>query len=551
LTYYGIALDIGTSGFRAQAIDLEAGRVVSTAITTRHPIPGSNVIDHVNFAIDAGRAQSNRLIIDTINRLLPLLRMDLSKVSRVAVCGNPFQLSLFQNIEIRDLAYAGKNMLQSLGVVAPDRDGSVVQASELGLAGMPQASVIIPPAVGHEIGADALAMLLMTGAMEQEEPCIVIDYGTNAEMALVIDGEVLSGSAAAGPALEGQQIRMGMLAAPGAISDMVIKSDGWESWLLDQDYMPLQGDIVDPATGATVAASPHHGEAVGITGTGVVAILDCGMRSGLVKMPKILTDRHLLYGQDGVHITEDDVAEAGKAIGAIRAGYLTLMREANKWVEDIPVSFMSGASGLYVDAHKAQDIGMVSPGSQRIIQFGNTSLAMAKELTLGRISLEDLKEFAKRLRAKHCMFATSETFKNIYSIELSLWTYGMPMSAYNEMLDIYKLPHIPLTPVRSTVERRVKRDIEDLGRLGLAVLKDPGTILRGVLEGCTECGTCVSSCPEKALRLESRDPWPVAIIRSDLCSGTACKRCEMACPNHVISLKRLTAGQTGTAKSTT
>ena len=55
---------------------------------------------------------------------------------------------------------------------------------------------------------------------------------------------------------------------------------------------------------------------------------------------------NLLHLQDGVYITENDVAEAGKAIGAIRAGYLTLMREVNLWVEDVPTSFMSGASGL-------------------------------------------------------------------------------------------------------------------------------------------------------------------------------------------------------------
>jgi methylamine methyltransferase corrinoid activation protein len=39
---------------------------------------------------------------------------DLSKVERLAVCGNPIQLSLFQNIEIRDLAYAGKTSRKCL-----------------------------------------------------------------------------------------------------------------------------------------------------------------------------------------------------------------------------------------------------------------------------------------------------------------------------------------------------------------------------------------------------------------------------------------------------
>ena len=48
-----VALDLGTSGIRGQAIDLDRkGTIVSTAITTRHPLPGANVIDHLHFAIE-------------------------------------------------------------------------------------------------------------------------------------------------------------------------------------------------------------------------------------------------------------------------------------------------------------------------------------------------------------------------------------------------------------------------------------------------------------------------------------------------------------------
>ncbi|MBI0584190.1 MAG: methylamine methyltransferase corrinoid protein reductive activase [Methanomassiliicoccus sp.] len=534
----GIALDLGTSGFRAQAIDLETEKTLSTAITTRHPIPGSNVIDHINFAIDAGENEANRLIVDTVERLLPLLRVDMENVTTMAVCGNPFQLSLFQKIEIRDLAYAGKKMLETLKVVPPKRDGDVVPAVDLGLRSLPRASVVIPPAVGHEIGADALAMLLMTGSLEEEEPCLVIDYGTNAEMALVKDGEIYSGSAAAGPALEGQQIEMGMLAAPGTISDVNIKGDAWECWVLDRGYEARLGDSVDPVTGAIRNKGAMHGLAKGITGTGVVAAVECGISSNLIKLPKIGTPDGLLHLQDGIHIAERDVAEAGKAIGALRAGYLTLMREVGLWVDDVPTSFMSGASGLYVDALKAQRIGMVSPGSSRIVQYGNTSLALARDLAIGKIELDDLRDFARKLRATHCMFATSETFKNLYSIELSLWSYGMPMSSYNEMLDIYSLPHLRLEPVKATVERRVSRDIPDLGEMGVTFLDEPGAMLIGELDGCIQCGKCVNACPEDALAVVD-ETTPLAWVRSDLCLGTACKRCELVCPEHVMKIKLL------------
>ncbi len=539
MTEYSIALDIGTSGFRTQAIKRENNEVVSTAITTRHPVPGANVIDHVNFAMDAGADVCNRLIIDTINNLLPLLQIDLECVTKMAVCGNPFQLSLFQNIEIRDLAYAGKNRLEELKIVPPKREGEIVQASDLGLANMKNASVVIPPAVSHEIGADAIAMMLMTDALKQDEPCMVIDYGTNAEMALIVDGEVYTGSAAAGPALEGQQIEMGMLAAPGTLSEVNITENGWESWVLNDDYLPVKGDVVNPQDGRIISQGASHGCAKGITGTGVIAALDCGISSGLVKMPKISTPDERLHLQDNISINELDVAEAGKAIGALRAGYLTLMREVDLWVEDVPIFFMSGASGLYVDAKKAQRVGMVSPGSKKIIQFGNTSLAMAREIATGNIELEDLKEFAKKLKARHCMFATSETFKNLYSIELSLWTYGMPMSSYNDMLDIYSLPHLPMEISEPQVEKRMTRDIQDLGDFGMAVLENPGTLITKELIGCVRCDKCIEVCPEKALSIDESGSNPVAVIRSDLCDGAACKRCELSCPSHAMSLKNM------------
>jgi methylamine methyltransferase corrinoid activation protein len=539
MTKYGIALDIGTSGFRSQAIDLDLGKIVSTAITIRHPVPGANVIDHVNFAIDAGGDQCNRLMVGAVNNLIPLLKIDPDKVVRMAVCGNPFQLSLFQNIEIRDLAYAGKSKLEALGVVSPKRDGDVMSAGQLGLHMNPSADILIPPSVTHEIGADAIAMLLKTGALDTKDPCMVIDYGTNAEMALVVDGQVYTGSAAAGPALEGQQIVNGMLAAPGAISDATIGNDGWECTVLDKEFMPRKGDTIDVRTGGTIRTGPMHGLAKGVTGTGLVSALACGLSSGLVRPSKIMTPDHLLHLQDGITLTEKDVEEAGKAIGALRAGFLTLMSEVGLWTEDVRTAYMCGASGTYVDAAKAQRIGLVPPGATEIVQFGNTSLALARDLVYKPQMLDELRDFAHSLRAKHCMFATSETFKNIYAIELSLWCYGMPMSAYNSMLDIYHLPHLSMEPVTPNVRHAVTRDIPDLGEQGISILTDIGVELSTTVKGCLLCQKCVKECPEGALTVEENGSGSEARILSYKCLGTACRRCEMACKERVLHLSSM------------
>ena len=113
---YGIALDLGTSGFRTQLIDLKTNDTLKTVITMGHPLPGGNVMDHLDFAITTGEDVAHAVIIETIRRMFLKFNIDLSKVERLAVCGNPIQLSLFQNIEIRDLAYAGENKQKMLGV---------------------------------------------------------------------------------------------------------------------------------------------------------------------------------------------------------------------------------------------------------------------------------------------------------------------------------------------------------------------------------------------------------------------------------------------------
>ena len=534
MTDYAIALDIGTSGLRCQAIEMDTGKTVATAITQRHPIPGMNVIDHVNFAMKSGADVANRLIVTCANSLFASLGIDLSKVKRLGVCGNTFQMSLFQNIEIRDLAFAGENMLKTLGVKKIERNGAVLKASDMGLKDMPNAEVIIPPAVRHEIGADAIAMLLMTGVHESKEPALVVDYGTNAEMALICgDGRIFTGSAAAGPAMEGQEIEKGMLAAPGAISDVNIVEDGWLCTVLDESMIPQDGDVIDPLTGKVVRKGKM--KAIGITGTGTVAALDCGMKAGIIVPPNINTEDGKLHLQDEIYINSHDVDEAGKAIGAMRAGFLTLLRTAGMWTGDVKTAYMSGASGLYVDAIKALGIGMVVPGAEHLIQFGNTSIEMARKIALGQLDLDTLRAFAEKLKAEHCMFATSEIFKNIYSIEYSVWCTGMPMSMYDEMLGMYQLPPLGTHKENVTVKRLAKADLPDTEVAPVKTVPS-GTILQGQVEGCLNCGRCVKECPEHALSIKPCEGGATAFVMSDRCAGTACRRCERKCKDQLLHL---------------
>lgn len=552
----GINLDLGTSGFRGQAIDLDrAGHILSTAVTTRHPMPGANVIDHLHYALEVGREIAHQTIIQAVNKVIASLRIEKKHVQRLAVCGNPIQISLFQGIEFRDLAYAGQRKLDSLGVVPPKRNAQIIKAETIiGLDIPPDADILIPPAVRHEIGADALAMMIQTGMLEKDEIALITDYGTNAEMALIVKGIVYTGSTAAGPALEGQQIEHGILALPGAISDVEIEKEGEEdesvsrrlgsvagkralrTYILDENMYTQPGDTIDPSNGQVLKKGAAR--AVGITGTGVVALLSQGLRASLIKIPKITTPDTEIHLPDNIVFSEEDLLEAGKAIGSVRAGHITLCKEAGISLEDIETAYMSGASGTYVDALKAQEIGMIPANVKRIYQVGNTSLAMARDMATDVDNLWKMQEIADNLRQNHCMFASSKVFEKVYILELSHWTEGMPLSQYQKFLRKYGLPTLAEITTTPEVIKTVERDIPELGDMGLHIIRDIGAKKTMNFEGCIGCEECLEECPENALSMRSKDDLAITINLA-LCDGVACRRCERTCGEKVFDLIKL------------
>ncbi|MFZ2498981.1 methylamine methyltransferase corrinoid protein reductive activase [Methanosarcina sp.] len=535
---YGIALDLGTSGFRAQLIDMETKKVLRTAMTMRHPLPGGNVIDHLDFALEVGEDFANNIILDAVKKIIETLDVEPACIRKLVVCGNPIQLSLFQNSEIRDLAFAGKNMQKRLGVENVDRSARVFPAPELfeGILDLPNCEITVPPAIAHEIGADALAMMIETDFLNQEEVSIVTDYGTNAEMAVKVGDRIITGSAAAGPAIEGQGISCGMIASPGAISDVNLEGDYWRLTVLNEHMESKIGALVNPITGEIIKKGEI--EAVGITGTGVIAVIAVAMETGLMEQPPRLPNGKLILGRE-IEITEEDISEAGKAIGAIRAAQMALLLEAGVPFEALENVYMSGASGTYVDCKKARRIGSCPDFSRKAVQFGNTSIALAREIILDESRLEEVIALAKTIKADHLMMATSETFKNIYTCELSYWTEGMNMKLYKKFMKMYKYPPFPEPVENAIMEKRAAKDIEETGNVPVEIVGDIGITLEVPVAHCLDCRRCNEECPENALvTIEKEGGYFVSCSTQD-CLGTSCRRCARACPIKAIDFKNI------------
>lgn len=508
-----INVDIGTSGIRAQLLNLMDSSVLRTAILSRNPLPGANVVDHMDFAISYGQETAHGILVSAVNSLLNNLKPE--NLKRVAVCGNPIQLSLFEGIEIRDLAFAGKNALEKMNVKPPKRDGHIVSGYEIGLS--TDVDVIIPPSIRHEIGADALAMMIKTGFIDTPETCMVTDYGTNAEMALKVDDRIYTGSAAAGSAIEGQQISKGMPATPGAIADLRY-SAGWQAFVLNERLRLVEGPRINLRNG-TFKSTGYP--AKGIAGTGVIALMYAGLVTGIIRPPHIEGNKIRL--EKSITFTEEDVIEAGKAFGALRAGHLTLLHEAGIPYENLETMYMCGASGTYVDPQKARFTGIVPATPKRIIQCGNTSLELAKDLAFDPDYLSYLNKMKKSILANHIIFASSPTFAAIYIQEIALWNEGMPLEKYNANLERSGIQPIPQKLQECAIERKYETDIWELGK-SLEIM-EPKWGLFATIQ-CSGCNTCVQGCSEEALERENES----FRIKTARCLGTACRRCEEKCP---------------------
>ncbi|WP_440947091.1 methylamine methyltransferase corrinoid protein reductive activase [Methanosarcina sp. T3] len=521
---YGVAIDLGTSGYRAQKVDLNTQEIKRTVITLRNPLPGANVMDHMDFAIHYGQGLAHELSVNAVKNLLQTLDVQSGELDRLSICGNPIQLSIFQGISIEDLAYAGERKKKKYNIEEQKRNARIVPSSEIfGLEEF-NCEVVIPPAIKHEVGADALALIIKSGMLDSDKISIATDYGTNAEMALKVKDIIYTGSAAAGPALEGQQIRHGTLASPFAISDFEFEDGALRNYVLNEEMRPDLGDLVDPKTGEILEAGQI--KAKGITGTGVIALIEKTLEHGLVVLPKIKTPDELIHLQNKITFSERDLKEAGKAIGAIRAGHITLCATAGIELTDIDTAYMAGAAGTYMDAKKAQKIGLIPYSTGNIAQLGNTSLAVAREILLSEGRLWELQDIASQIIGTHIMFATAPEFRDAYVLELAYWEEGMPFKMFKKYLKKKELPSLGDPIDNPVVDKRVERDIPVLGEEGLHVLERVGTYMTMVVD-CPECEKCIKVCPNDAITIDEEGR---VMISTDLCEGAHCQKCIRACP---------------------
>jgi uncharacterized 2Fe-2S/4Fe-4S cluster protein (DUF4445 family) len=236
--------------------------------------------------------------------------------------------------------------------------------------------VALYPSIGAYVGADIVADIVATGLVREETMRLLVDVGTNGEIACGNSERSVATAAPAGPAFEGGEIVFGMRATEGAIEGVVL-TDG------RAELQVIGGDV----------------EPRGICGSGLIDIVAQLLLAGMLDDGgKMLTREdadaqghplaeHLvmrgdvrafqLYGD--IVLTQADVRALQFAKGAISTGIETAMRELGLEAADLDEVMLAGSFGSYINPESARVIGLVpAVPVDRIKAVGNTASEGAK-----------------------------------------------------------------------------------------------------------------------------------------------------------------------------
>lgn len=416
----GIAIDIGTTTIVAYLIDMGTGKTLaaSSAINPQTAF-GADVISRISYIGDGPekllelQKAAVRQINDLIKDLFAKTGRSATKEDLIVVAGNTTMEHIFAGISPESI---GRSPFE------PQFYESIeFAASELGIEMESSVKVKLLPNIYGFVGGDIVSGIIYSGMHKTDELSLLVDIGTNNEMVLGNKDIMYCCSAAAGPALEGAKIKMGMRAAPGAIDSVKINGSGIKITTIN-DKPPL-----------------------GICGSGLVDAISELLKAGVItesgrfakkedikdiNLSERLTGTHakdMLFviaseGEQGqnpeVGLTQKDIREIQLAKGAIAAGIEILLDVAGKKLDDIKNVYLAGAFGNYIDIENAVRISILpSVPRERIHPIGNSAGAGACLM----LKEPDLWETADGLikKSKHIELANHEKFQDIFVDNLS------------------------------------------------------------------------------------------------------------------------------------
>ena len=323
----------------------------------------------------------------------------------------------------------------------------------------PQAEIYVLPCLAGHVGADAAAVILTEKPYDQKKMNLIVDVGTNAEIVVGNEDQILAASSPTGPAFEGAQINSGQRAAPGAIERVRInpsdlkarfKVIGSDLWSDDPDFKESIKNI-----GIT-----------GICGSGIIEAVAEMYLSGIISTDGLMNEEaakdneclfkdgrtysYMLYdGEQKIIVTQNDIRAIQLAKAALYAGARLLMDKLD--IKKIDKIRFAGAFGSHIDVKYAMVLGLIPDCDlDEVSSAGNAASTGARTALLDIKSRREIEKEVKKIEKIET--ATEPLFQEYFVGAMSIPHNSDP---FDELSKIVKLPQ--KKTVKTTKKRRRRK----------------------------------------------------------------------------------------------
>lgn len=346
---FGIAVDLGSTTIVTQLVSLKDGRIIdSVSAVNPQAKYGSDLIARIQVCLEGKQDEMQQLIRDKIGGMIAeMLQKHPQEISKIALVGNTVMHHIFCGLDVKPLSFYPfeSPVLQSCMFTPKNLNWK-----------LPEHVVIqFYPSIGSFVGSDILAGLAATKMAQRESFSILVDLGTNGEIAIGNRNKIVCASTAAGPAFEGANISQGMRATTGAISSI--------------DF--VDGEMEYHVIGNVTAR--------GICGSGLVDAMAI-----LLEQEKIAMFGEINSGEEEVRISktvaisQQDIREFQLAKAAFSTGIQMLLNELQITIADVEKIFVAGAFGNFLNIKNILRTGLLETDEEKISKLGNTALIGAK-----------------------------------------------------------------------------------------------------------------------------------------------------------------------------
>jgi len=372
---------------------------------------GGDVISRIDYAnkSEENLLKLQKLVYEDIMNLIFELTENINDIKVLSISGNTTMMHLLLGINPIEIAKAP--------FIPTTLKGRICYLSQIyndnNLENNFDPVCILLPSIAGYVGADITAGILSCNMDKNDKTSILIDIGTNGEIALSSKNGITACSTAAGPAFEGANITCGIGGVAGAI-DKVFINDNNLSF-------------------TTIA----NERTIGICGSGIVAsiavLLDLGVidetgrfEDDIEKFSIDTQDRIIDIGSDKafvfaytdnnkpvVYITQKDIREVQNAKAAVCAGISLLIQRESLSYSDIDEVYIAGGFGNFLNIEDAFKIGLIPTGLKgKTKMIGNTSIIGASLCLLDIDQLERCEKIRKKTH--YYELSSDKKFTDLY-----------------------------------------------------------------------------------------------------------------------------------------